>query len=204
MRPDSIGQFEEAFCRSSEALRTSFCQLSVATRRQNERELSPRIEFSRGRRVAIHEPAMTCDPAKKHVPTKREKPRAAAPIVAFVGRTTRQNALEEVGRWSLVDGHYLTSASGARDFPADPVLRCPFEGVTTPAGCNDPAGVPHRWRQTLEKQRVTAGWDGPICLTGPVRPFIIEIVVSAQPFRSAEAAPFAAIAPVAPSPASCR
>ena len=136
--------------------------------------------------------------------SKLKKPRAAAPIVAFVGRTTRQNALEEVGRWSLVDGHYLTSASGARDFPADPVLRCPFEGVTTPAGCNDPAGVPHRWRQTLEKQRVTAGWDGPICLTGPVRPFIIEIVVSAQPFRSAEAAPFAAIAPVAPSPASCR
>ncbi len=99
---DFIGQFEEVYCRSSNAIRTSIQELPATRRRQNERQLSPRRVFSPGRRLASHEPPTTCEAAKKHASTKREIPRAWHAIVEANRKQGRQyeqrQGDKEIGR----------------------------------------------------------------------------------------------------------
>ena len=87
---DSMRQLNPRFCRLAHAAGSRFSGTCRDRRRQNERQLSPRSVFSLERVFASHEQPTTCDPAKKHAPTKRNKPRALRAIVACDRETTRQ------------------------------------------------------------------------------------------------------------------
>ena len=100
---DSMRQLNPRFCRLAHAAGSRFSGTCRDRGRQIARQLSPRSVFSCASASASRGPATTCDPAKKHAPTKRENPRAPESFVAKVGRTTRQIALAKVGHPGLVD-----------------------------------------------------------------------------------------------------
>ncbi len=70
---NSIGQFEEGFCRPLAAFRTRFYVVSTTAERQIGRQLSPRREFSPRRSLTSRNQPTTCAEAKKHAPDKTRK-----------------------------------------------------------------------------------------------------------------------------------